>query len=143
MADHFKNPIMDYAAAEAYRLLRTNVMFSFSDAAACHTVGVTSSLPGEGKSTTAVNLAYMLAAAGKDTLLIEGDMRRPVLAKRLSLAGRPGLSNVLVGMDSMAFAVQEHTARTGRQTVRFDVLTAGDTPRIPLSSYPPLLRPLS
>ena len=128
--------IMRFAAAEAYKLLRTNVMLSFPDTNGSHIVGVTSALPGEGKSTASVNLAYTLAAMGKDTLLIEGDMRRPVLAKRLSLASRPGLSNVLVGMERMAAAVQDHTVEEDGRTVSFDVLTAGSTPpRIPLSSY--------
>ena len=70
-------PKMNFAAAEAYKLLRTNVMFSFPDANVSHVLGVTSSFRGEGKSLTAINLAYTFAETGKDILLIEGDMRLP------------------------------------------------------------------
>ena len=124
-------PKMNFAAAEAYKLLRTNVMFSFSDADACHILGVTSSFRGEGKSLTSINLAYTFAEMGKDVLLIEGDMRLPTMSGRLGVMGKPGFSNVLVGTDSVSAAIQEYGVHTGGQYVTFDVLVSGDIPPNP------------
>lgn len=122
---------MNFAAAEAYKLLRTNVMFSFLGAGECRVLGVTSSFQGEGKSLTSINLAYTFAQAGKDVLLIEGDMRLPTMAARLAMAGKPGLSNVLVGTDSMAKSVQEYDAIEAGRATSFDVLVSGDIPPTP------------
>ena len=124
-------PKMNFAAAEAYKLLRTNVMFSFPDADSCHILGVTSSFRGEGKSLTSINLAYTFAEMGKDVLLIEGDMRLPTMSGRLGVMGKPGLSNVLVGTDSVSAAIQEYGVHTGGQYVTFDVLVSGDIPPNP------------
>ncbi len=124
-------PKMNFATAEAYKLLRTNVMFSFPDANESHVVGITSSIRGEGKSITAINLAYTFAEAGRSVLLIEGDMRLPTMAGRLALAAKPGLSNVLVGTDSVALSVQEYKVSEQDREVSFDVLVAGDIPPNP------------
>ena len=125
-------PKMNFAAAEAYKLLRTNVMFSFPDGGTgVHIVGVTSSFRGEGKSLTAINLAYTFAEMGKYVLLIEADMRLPTMAGRLAVAGKPGLSNVLVGTDSVAAAMQEYSVHAAERDVSFDVLVAGDIPPNP------------
>ncbi len=91
---------LNFAAAEAYRLLRTNLMFSLPDEQRCRIIGITSSNAGEGKSTTALNLAYMLAEAGKTVILIESDMRLPTISKQLGLQPIPGLSNMLAGLSS-------------------------------------------
>lgn len=91
---------LSFGAAEAYKLLRTNLTFSLPDTGTGKIIGVTSSLRGEGKSTTAINLAYTIAETGKMVLLIEGDMRLPVLAKRLPVKQTPGLSNLLAGQSS-------------------------------------------
>ena len=62
-----KNPFetMNFASSEAYKLLRTNIMFSFPMEKKCRIIGVTSSVRGEGKSTTSLHLAYSLAESGK------------------------------------------------------------------------------
>lgn len=91
---------LSFAAAEAYRLLRTNVMFSLPDEQRCRVIGITSSNAGEGKSTTALNLAYMLAEADKRVMLIEADLRLPSISRRLNLETTPGLSNLLAGLSS-------------------------------------------
>lgn len=124
-------PGMNFAAAEAYKLLRTNVMFSFSDTKQAHVLGITSSFRSEGKSLTAINLACAFAEADKDVLLIEADMRLPTMANRLGLAVKPGLSNILVGTDSVSMSVQEYAMQARERTVCFDVLVSGDVPPIP------------
>ena len=70
---------LSFAAAESYKLLRTNLLFALPDQE-CRIIGVTSSIRGEGKSTTSVNLAYTLAQTGKRVLLVDGDMRLPTIA---------------------------------------------------------------
>lgn len=91
---------LSFGASEAYKLLRANLDFSFPDSSKSKVIGVTSSLRGEAKSTTSINLAYTIAENGKRVLLIEGDMRLPVVAKRLRLMKSPGLSDLLAGHSS-------------------------------------------
>lgn len=91
---------MHFAATEAYKLLRTNLSFSHTEGTECKVIGVTSSMKGEGKSTTAVNLAYTMAQVGQKVLLVEADLRLPTMAKRLHINDQPGLSNLLVGQCS-------------------------------------------
>ncbi|MHB9074083.1 MAG: GumC family protein [Desulfobaccales bacterium] len=83
-------------AAEAYRALRTSIVFSAAGKAP-GVILVTSSLPGEGKSLTSINLSAAMAKAGKDIVLIDADMRRPSLHKIFQVEQEPGLSNYLVG----------------------------------------------
>jgi capsular exopolysaccharide synthesis family protein len=83
-------------AAEAYRALRTSIVFSAAGKAP-GIILITSSLPGEGKSLTSINLAAAMAKAGKDMVLIDADMRRPSLHKIFQVEQEPGLSNFLVG----------------------------------------------
>ena len=61
---------MNFAASEAYKLLRTNLMFSFSETDRCNIIGMTSAFRGEGKSLTSINLAYTFAEAKKRVLLM-------------------------------------------------------------------------
>jgi len=72
---------------------------------------VTSALPGEGKSTIALNLARTAAQTGEDVLLIDGDLRRPTLAGSMQLTGESGLTEFLAGHSDLASAVQ-HEVRT-------------------------------
>ena len=123
---------MNFAASEAYKTLRTNLMFSFSDTERCHIIGMTSPFRGEGKTLTSINLAFTMAEAGKKVLLIEGDMRLPTLATRLGLKTSPGLSNLMVGMNSAKEAVQTYeTKRDDGKVIRFGVIVSGDIPPNP------------
>lgn len=127
-------PRLSFAAAEAYKLLRTNIMFSFSDSNSEEgkVIAVTSSVPGEGKSLTLLNLAYTFAETKKSVLLIEGDMRLPTLANRLKLKGSPGLSNLMVGLNSVNDAIQRFTTvKEDSDPVSIDVLVAGTIPPNP------------
>ena len=82
--------------AEAFRALRTNVLFSAANPG-CRAIAVTSTGPGEGKTMVASNLAIGFAAAGQRVLLLDADMRRPRIHDVLGTAQEPGLSNALVG----------------------------------------------
>ena len=84
------------AASEAYRTLRTNLMYAFVDNPP-RTIVLTSPEPKEGKSTTCANLAVTLSQAGKTVLLLDCDLRRPVMHKIFGLRNLKGLANVLTG----------------------------------------------
>lgn len=91
---------LSFSATEAYKLLRANLSFcvQVEDGRNCPVIGVTSSVQGEGKSTTSINLSYMLAEDGKRVCLIEGDMRAPTMKSKMNLNPTNGLSKVLAGM---------------------------------------------
>lgn len=112
------------AIAEAFRKLRTNLQFLAVDNPP-RVIVVTSSMPGEGKSTTAVNIALALAEGEHNVVLVDGDMRRPTLAKYLDLVGPVGFSTVLSGRASLGEALQK-TRFPG-----LTVLTSGTVPPNP------------
>jgi succinoglycan biosynthesis transport protein ExoP len=82
--------------SEAFRGIRTNVLFSSADAG-FKSIVVTSTGPGEGKSVVSANIGMSLALAGQRVLLIDADMRRPKTHELFGVAQEPGLSNVMVG----------------------------------------------
>jgi Mrp family chromosome partitioning ATPase len=84
------------AAAEAFRMLRTNLDFTNIDRAA-KTIMVTSAVESEGKSTTIANLAVTLARGGRRVALVDLDLRRPYLDRFFDLQGAPGLTQVALG----------------------------------------------
>jgi capsular exopolysaccharide synthesis family protein len=99
--DAMKKPLLTQAPpqsprAEAFRRLRTNLQFANVSGHA-RTVLVTSSLPGEGKTTTATNLAIALAQAGQAVCLIDADLRRPMVSDYLGLERNAGLTTALLG----------------------------------------------
>lgn len=81
--------------SERYRTIRTNIQFASSADQQLKTLVVTSSGPGEGKSTTAANLAVVFANSGQNVLLVDADMRKPTVHKTFQLNNITGLSNVL------------------------------------------------
>ncbi|MBK8463261.1 MAG: polysaccharide biosynthesis tyrosine autokinase [Nigerium sp.] len=87
----------NWANAEAYRRLRTNVGFVGLGGERRSSIVVTSSVSEEGKTQTAINLARVLAHAGDSVLLVDADLRRPQVARRIGLDGDLGLSDVLTG----------------------------------------------
>ncbi|HEY3438840.1 MAG TPA: polysaccharide biosynthesis tyrosine autokinase [Actinotalea sp.] len=91
--------------AEALRRLRTNLQF-LDVAENLQTFVVTSSLPGEGKSTTTINLAITLADAGARVILVDADLRRPSVARYMDLEGSVGLTTVLIGRARLEDVIQ-------------------------------------
>ncbi len=116
---------LSFAAAESYKLLRTNLNFSLPEKP-CHIIGVTSSVRGEGKSTTSVNIAYTIAQTGKKVLLIDADMRLPSVAAKLEIHGAPGLSNLIAGMNA-----EQSCLRKSGYFDNWYILPAGDIPPNP------------
>jgi succinoglycan biosynthesis transport protein ExoP len=115
------------ALAESYRQLRTSVLLSTAGRAP-KTLLITSSLPGEGKTTTAVNTAISLAQTGAAVVIIDADMRRPRLRSIFDLSERQGLSSIL----SSEMKAEEMLAMIARdETTGLHVMTSGPIPPNP------------
>lgn len=110
--------------AEAVRRLRTNLMF-VDVTTGRHSFVVTSAMPGEGKTTTAVNLALAMADSGRRTLLVDADLRNPSVARTLGMEGSVGLTTVLLG------EADPHDVIQSWGSVGMDVLPAGQVPPNP------------
>ncbi|EPY6466768.1 CpsD/CapB family tyrosine-protein kinase [Clostridium sporogenes] len=96
-----KSPI-----SESYRILRTNIQFSSFDEK-ISVIFVTSSTPGEGKSTTSANLAITMAQNGAKTILVDCDLRKPNVHKLFKLSNIRGLSNLLIEDNSIDGVIQQ------------------------------------
>lgn len=111
------------ARSEAYRHLRTNMQFVDIDHPP-RIIAVTSPMPADGKSTTAINLAAALAEANFRVCLVEADLRRPSLAKSLGLVGEVGFTTALIGRAPIESVLQN----AGHN---LEVLTSGPVPPNP------------
>ena len=109
---------------EAFRSLRTSLVFT-SRSEGARLLGITSTQPLEGKTTTACNLAMVLAYGGARVLLIDADMRRPSLHRTMGIANEAGLSHVLTGQAR----IREVVRATSDPNLL--VITAGRTPPNP------------
>lgn len=120
---------LTFAAKEAFKRLRTNIIMSFPQEKKCCTIGVTSAQPSEGKSTVSLNLAYSLAELGDKVLLIDADMRRSSIHKKLGIELTPGLSNLMEDTNSISTVVKKYQSST--DDTWFDIITGGSTPLNP------------
>lgn len=109
--------------AESYRSLRSNIAYSSFDDE-YQIISVTSSVPAEGKSTTAINLAVSLSQLEKKVLLIDCDMRKPSLHKKLGISNISGLTDLLVGKKNVEDASK-------KRSKFLTILTAGTIPPNP------------
>ncbi len=92
--------------SEAYRTLRTNIQFSSFDEK-ISVIFVTSSTPGEGKSTISANLAITMAQNGAKTILVDCDLRKPNVHKLFKLSNISGVSNLLIEDNTIDRVIQE------------------------------------
>jgi capsular exopolysaccharide synthesis family protein len=97
---------------EAYRMLRTNIDFSYP-ASGTKSIAILSSAPGEGKSFTVANLAFVYAQQGLRVLVVDTDLRRPMAHKYYSVSDPSGLSDYLVGTKSLQEVIHESSTETG------------------------------
>ena len=115
----------DDPTSEAYRVLRTNVTFVSAEHRALQIICFTSPGPGEGKSTTAANLAVTLAQQGSHTLLVDADLRRPMVHRAFNLVQEPGLTDILIGSSAAREAIRPNVIKG------LDVLPGGALPPNP------------
>jgi protein-tyrosine kinase len=114
-----KSPI-----SEAYRTIRTNIQFAGIDRE-IKTMLVTSTGPGEGKSTTSANLAIVMAQSDKKTVYIDADMRKPTGHRTFQVANRKGLTSYLAGQATLEEVLQ------GTMVPGLSLMTAGPIPPNP------------
>ena len=107
--------------AEAYRVLRTNLLFSRKEET-LNTIVVVSAGAGEGKSTTTINLATVFAQAGNRVLIVDSDLRRPTLHKLFKVTNNLGLTNYLLKQNTIAEIVQT------TQVPNLDFMASGKLP---------------
>lgn len=110
--------------AESYRTLRTNIKFSSFDKK-IQSILITSSGTGEGKSTTAANLAIVMAQSGNNTIIIDCDQRRPNTHKLFGVSNEVGLSNFIVGTIGFNEVIQK------TEVENLHILTSGTRPPNP------------
>lgn len=120
----FANP--NSAESEAFRTLRTALALTDRET---NLLVVTSAQPGEGKTTILANLAIAMARAGKRTLLIDADLRRPGLTALLRLRGRQGLSAIIRSQDDLEAVTRTNIVHTSLENL--DVIPAGARPSNP------------
>lgn len=111
--------------SEQYRTVRTNLQFAVAGDQPLRSMTVVSSGPGEGKSTSAANLAVVFAQAGRKVLLVDADMRKATVHKTFGLSNELGLSNLVSGQQA-AYSVIQAT-----DVNNLSIITSGPTPPNP------------
>ena len=114
-----------FSVKEAYKTLRTNIMFSLpGKESKC--VGVVSPERGDGKSSVAINLAISFSQIKKKAIIVDCDLRLPTIASKLQIEPKPGLSNFLSGNQESDQPLIRRSNEYG-----IDIMTAGDIPPDP------------
>ena len=128
IADERRNllsPKSEFFVREAYKTLRTNVSFSLTNEEKCHVIVMTSSMQGEGKTITTMNLAISYAQTDRKVLVIDCDLRRPKLARLMQMSSAVGLSNLILNPKLINNAILPTHVKG------LDVILAGDIPPNP------------
>lgn len=112
------NEKTSFAVSEAYRMARTNILYLPSEDS-CKKIVIASAVASEGKSTCSINISETLAQAGKKVLLIDADMRRPRIARYLSIDKQEGLSEYLAGISDNAEIIKN-------TDLGFDIIVSGN-----------------
>ena len=121
------NKNSNFLITEAYKALRTNIIFTLNNANhGCKKIIITSASPGEGKTTTCINLAIAFAQTGSKVLIVEADLRKPRVYRHLQIERKPGLSDVLGGLVELKQAVKKC------EEYGIDCITAGQLPPNPV-----------
>ena len=120
------NDTTPFVITEAYKSMRTNIMFSVAgDENECKRIIVTSAVPGDGKTTTCLNTAITFAQTGARVIIIDCDLRKPRIHKYLGLDRKNGLSGVLSGFIKVEEAINKQVRGT------LDCITSGPLPPNP------------
>ncbi len=124
-AERILSNINDFDTVETFKSIRTNIRFSLPKSEGGKVICVTSSFPGEGKTTTVINLAITHAQMGAKVILVDCDLRKSTIHKYLKLKHCEGVTDIVCGFAELENAIQKNVQPN------FDVLTAGETPPNP------------
>ncbi|MGM9551143.1 MAG: CpsD/CapB family tyrosine-protein kinase [Clostridia bacterium] len=119
------NKDSDFTVVEKYKAMRTNIMFSMTKKDHGRAIVVTSSIPGEGKTTTAINLAITFAQTGARVMIVDCDLRKSRVHRYLDIEKKDGVSNVLCGFITLDQAIKKNIREN------LDCITAGEVPPNP------------
>ena len=128
-ADRIIDETTDFDTVETYKTIRTNIMFSVPKHENGNVIVVTSASPGEGKTTTSINLALMFAQMGVKVLLVDCDLRKPRIHRYMGLKRGAGVSNVICGYTQAEDVINRKVKEN------LDVITAGDIPPNPAELF--------
>lgn len=115
----------EFGMVEAYKSIRTNIMYSMPRTEGGKVIALTSSTASEGKTTTVINLALTFAQVNAKVLIIDCDLRKPKVHRYLRIERKDGLSNVLCGFSDLKDAIKVGVKEN------LDVLTSGEVPPNP------------
>ena len=128
-ADRIIDETTDFDTVETYKAIRTNIMFSVPKHENGKVIVVTSASPGEGKTTTSINLALIFAQMGVKVLLVDCDLRKPRIHRYMGLKRGAGVSNIICGYTEIENAICRNVKEN------LDVITAGDIPPNPAELF--------
>ncbi len=120
----YSNRSIAFRVAEAYKMIRTNLLFTLANASS-KIVVFSSAEPGAGKSTLCSNLAIVMAQTGAKVLLIDADMRKPVQHRNFRVSKTLGLSKILGNLNSFGECIQHDV------TLNLDLIPSGSIPPNP------------